>query len=204
MGSIKNIAVLLSGHGSVCSAIHKATQNGPLKDVAKLSLVVSSNLNSDQVYLLNSKKYNGTYISMPWKDPDQWHFQMYELMEWHGIDLICLAGFVKKIDVWPEWTDRILNTHPSLLPKFGGKGMYGLAVHEAVLASDEKETGCTIHVVNNEYDSGRILAQSKFELSEMKEHYRKAHYVSNWVKSREYDLYPQVIADYLKEQYPKS
>lgn len=79
------------------------------------------------------------------------------------IDLIVLAGFLRLLPVAlvRVWPDRILNIHPSLLPKYGGKGMYGDRVHQAVLAAGEKESGITIHVVNERYDEGRVLFQAK-------------------------------------------
>lgn len=79
------------------------------------------------------------------------------------IGLICLAGYMKKIpvEVIRAFHNRILNIHPALLPKFGGKGMFGMHVHEAVLAAGEKETGVTIHVVDEAYDNGKILAQTR-------------------------------------------
>lgn len=75
------------------------------------------------------------------------------------LDLIILAGFTAKIHVTPELTNKIINIHPSLLPAFGGKGMYGMNVHEAVIESGVKFTGCTVHYVNNEYDKGPIILQ---------------------------------------------
>lgn len=81
----------------------------------------------------------------------------------YEVDLVILVGYMKKIG--PKTLDRyrgkILNIHPALLPKFGGKGMYGPRVHEAVLASGEKETGVTIHLVDDEYDTGPIVAQTR-------------------------------------------
>ncbi|MEO7080333.1 MAG: phosphoribosylglycinamide formyltransferase [Flavobacteriales bacterium] len=84
-------------------------------------------------------------------------------LEGARIDLLVLAGFMRLI---PEalvqaWPDRILNIHPSLLPKYGGKGMYGDHVHRAVLAAGEKESGITIHLVNERYDEGQVLFQAK-------------------------------------------
>jgi phosphoribosylglycinamide formyltransferase 1 len=78
-----------------------------------------------------------------------------------GVDYIILAGYLRKIpeELIKEYRDKIINIHPALLPKFGGKGMYGKFVHEAVIKAGEKETGITIHLVNENYDEGRILAQ---------------------------------------------
>lgn len=82
-------------------------------------------------------------------------------MEGANIDLVVLAGFMRLLppDLVRAWPDRILNIHPSLLPKYGGKGMYGDRVHEAVLEAGEKESGITIHLVNERYDEGRVLKQ---------------------------------------------
>ncbi|MEX1159081.1 MAG: phosphoribosylglycinamide formyltransferase [Thermomicrobiales bacterium] len=77
----------------------------------------------------------------------------------HRIELIVLAGFLSQLEILPEWEGRMLNIHPSLLPLFGGRGLYGTRVHEAVLASGMKVTGCTVHLVNAEYDAGPILLQ---------------------------------------------
>ena len=81
----------------------------------------------------------------------------------HGVEVICLAGYMKKLgaEVLAAYEGRILNIHPALLPKFGGQGMYGMRVHEAVLAAGERESGATIHLVDEEYDQGRVLAQEK-------------------------------------------
>lgn len=80
-----------------------------------------------------------------------------------GCDVVCLAGFLRllPIEVLTAFRDRVLNIHPALLPKFGGKGMYGRHVHEAVIAAGETESGCTVHLVNEKYDEGRILVQKR-------------------------------------------
>jgi folate-dependent phosphoribosylglycinamide formyltransferase PurN len=82
-----------------------------------------------------------------------------ELLAPHDIDLIVLAGFLSQIEILPEWEGRMINVHPSLLPLFGGHGLYGSRVHEAVLASGMKVSGCTVHFVNAEYDAGPIILQ---------------------------------------------
>ena len=77
------------------------------------------------------------------------------------VDLVVLAGYLKLLPIEPEWVGRVLNIHPSLLPKFGGKGMHGDRVHTAVLAAKEKESGCTVHLCNDKYDEGRVLLQAR-------------------------------------------
>jgi phosphoribosylglycinamide formyltransferase-1 len=77
------------------------------------------------------------------------------------VELVCLAGYLRKFPVHPRWTGRTINIHPALLPAFGGQGMYGDRVHAAVLASGVAESGCTVHVVDEEYDRGAILLQRR-------------------------------------------
>lgn len=79
------------------------------------------------------------------------------------VDLVCLAGYLRLLpaEVLRAFPDRILNIHPALLPEFGGKGMFGLHVHEAVIAAGRQESGCTVHLVNEAYDEGRILLQKR-------------------------------------------
>ena len=96
-----------------------------------------------------------TLLSKDWQQIDQ-------ALTSHQIQLIVLAGFLAIIPQWfcEKWDKKIINIHPSLLPKFGGKGMYGIRVHEAVLAAGEQQSGCTVHYVSAEIDGGSIIAQS--------------------------------------------
>ena len=82
-----------------------------------------------------------------------------DLLVARSIDLVCLCGYLRKFRVAPRWTGRAINIHPSLLPAFGGHGMYGLRVHQAVIDAGAPTTGCTVHVVDDDYDRGRILLQ---------------------------------------------
>jgi phosphoribosylglycinamide formyltransferase-1 len=77
------------------------------------------------------------------------------------IDLVVLAGYMRLLPIVPEFADRVLNIHPALLPKYGGKGMYGERVHAAVLGSGDAESGCTVHLCNERYDEGRVLMQAR-------------------------------------------
>lgn len=111
----------------------------------------------------------------------------------HQVDFIILAGFLLMI---PEflikmYPDKIVNIHPSLLPKFGGKGMYGSHVHEAVVAAGEKESGITIHMVNEQCDGGRILYQARVELDPSD----TPDDVARKVHALEYLHFPRVILE---------
>ncbi len=81
------------------------------------------------------------------------------------VDLVILAGYLRLLPIVPEFEGRVLNIHPSLLPRHGGKGMYGERVHRAVLAAREPESGCTVHLCNDDYDRGRILLQARVPVS---------------------------------------
>lgn len=117
--------------------------------------------------------------------------QIIEFLKGEKIDLIILAGFLLKI---PEklvqaFPDKIVNIHPALLPNYGGKGMYGMKVHEAVIANKDKESGITIHYVNEEYDKGRIILQVKCEIGTND----TAQDLAQKVHALEYEHFPKAI-----------
>ena len=94
---------------------------------------------------------------------DQLDAEMLRLLRHHQAELVVLAGYMRKLGpkTLSEYHGHVVNIHPALLPKYGGQGMYGKRVHEAVLAAGERETGVTIHLVNEEYDQGPIIAQTR-------------------------------------------
>ena len=114
-----------------------------------------------------------------------------ELLKKHQIDLICLAGYLTKVPdkVVRAYRGRIINIHPALLPKFGGKGFYGENVHEAVLAAKEKESGATVHYVDEEYDHGSIILQQKVPVLPAD----TPETLAQRVHQVEYEIYPQAI-----------
>lgn len=86
-----------------------------------------------------------------------------DVLQRHDVEVVCLTGYMKKLGIktLDAYRGRILNIHPALLPQFGGRGMYGIRVHEAVLAAGTTESGATVHLIDNEYDRGQILAQER-------------------------------------------
>ena len=114
-----------------------------------------------------------------------------------GIDLIVLAGFLWLIpeELIRAYPDRIINIHPALLPKYGGKGMYGRHVHEAVIASGDKESGISIHYVNEVYDEGRIIFQERCEVRPDD----TPESLAQRIHGLEYQHYPRVIEKLLRE-----
>lgn len=157
-----NLAIFLSGRGSNFEALQSAIQRGDLK--AKITLVASNS--ADAIGLKTA-----TGLSIPTAVFDRKQFSqgsdysdyIFNQLAEHNVDAIALAGYLKKIPpfVVRHYRNRILNIHPALLPKFGGKGMYGINVHRAVIEAGEIETGVTIHFVNEEYDEGEVILQAK-------------------------------------------
>jgi formyltetrahydrofolate-dependent phosphoribosylglycinamide formyltransferase len=111
-----------------------------------------------------------------------------------GAEIVCLCGWLKKLVLPPGWQGRILNIHPALLPAFGGAGMYGMNVHRAVLESGVEVSGPTVHLVDDEYDHGRILAQLEVAVvpGETPEELQKRVYAA------EMELYPKALAEVLR------
>jgi len=106
------------------------------------------------------------------------------------VDLVILAGYLRLLPIVPEFAGRVLNVHPSLLPRHGGKGMYGENVHTAVLAANERESGCTVHLCDEEYDRGRILMQARVPVLPDD----TASSLGARVLEAEFALYPAAIA----------
>jgi len=184
-----NIAIFASGNGSNAENIHKQLANN---NSLTIRLVVCNN--PDAFVLKRAKKLNIPSIilnneSLNNKD----HFL--SLMKDYDIDFIVLSGYLKLIPSFliKKYPQKIINIHPALLPKYGGKGMYGMAVHKAVIENNEKESGITIHYVSEKYDDGEIIFQAKciIDKSETPESLaEKIHFL-------EYQHYPIIIKSIL-------
>ena len=156
---LKNYAVLASGNGTTLQAIIDAIKEKKLD--GEIKIVISNT--SDAYALERAKKDNiKAYILNDYKDEDE----LYNVLKESNVDLVILAGYLKLIPIKVIKEFTIINTHPALLPKYGGKGMYGMNVHRAVVENHEKETGATLHFVNEEYDKGKIISQIKVEVLE--------------------------------------
>lgn len=154
--------VLASGAGSTFAALADAAKQKTI-DCEIIALVVSK---SECGAIGEAKKRNITVrIVDPatFRNKDLAAQSLQETLKSLGPNWIVLAGYTQLLsaELVSEFKGRIVNTHPSLLPKYGGKGMYGMRVHEAVLNHHEKETGVTVHIVTEEYDEGPIVAQKK-------------------------------------------
>ena len=164
----KNIAVFASGRGSNLEAILRKIESGDLKNTT-IEVVVSNNSRSGALELARGHGIRDIHLSSL-THPDSRDFEKahFDLLEAHRIDLILLSGYMKKLPagVVRTYSRKILNIHPALLPRHGGKGMYGLAVHRAVIDSGDNETGVTVHYVDENFDTGTVIRQKKVPVKE--------------------------------------
>jgi phosphoribosylglycinamide formyltransferase-1 len=150
------LAVLASGRGSNLQAIIEHFDDLARERVAKVELVASNRADSPALIRAATASIDIAHFN-----PSDDGSELLALLRKFRIDLVVLAGYLKRIPpkVIREYAGRIMNIHPALLPSFGGEGMYGASVHVAVIASGAKESGVTVHLVDDEYDRGPIVAQ---------------------------------------------
>ena len=155
MNSKKHIAIFASGNGSNAEKLMQYFQHHPS---IKIELVICNNPNALVLEKAKTKQVESILIS---KAELKTSDKLFPVLEQHQINFIVLAGFLLQIPSWltQKYQHHIINIHPSLLPKFGGQGMFGRFVHEAVIAAHETESGITIHFVNEKYDDGEIIFQ---------------------------------------------
>lgn len=149
------VAVAASGRGSNLTALLTELDKG--ESAARVVLVLS---NRPEAGALRVAERRGipAHVLQTDADPTEWD----QVLRSAGVDLVVLAGYLKRVpaDLVANWQGRIINIHPALLPKYGGAGMFGAKVHEAVLAGGDPRSGATVHLVTEEYDRGEILAQA--------------------------------------------
>lgn len=181
---MKKIAILASGNGTNAEAIIRHFAGHPR---AKVALIGS---NKDDAYVLErAKKHDIQAFTFSKKELENGSVQTLLLVK--RIDLIVLAGFMLKIpdSLVRAFPRAMVNIHPALLPKYGGKGMYGMHVHKAVKDSGDRETGITIHWVNERYDEGEIILQEQVEVLPDD----TPEQIAEKVHQLEYKYYPKVI-----------
>ena len=187
----KNIAILASGSGTNAENILRYFQ---VKKSASVALVLTNR--RDAFVLERARGLGVPYCFFP---KDEWGHggAILSVLEEHGVDFVVLAGFLARVPeaILHVYPGRIINIHPSLLPKFGGKGMYGNRVHEAVLAAGEVESGITIHYINEHYDEGDVIRQVRcLVLPE-----DTPEELACRIHALEYEVYPEVIEQLLSE-----
>jgi len=183
------ICVFASGRGSNLQAILDGVEEGRLN--CEIVFVMSNNSSSGALEIARKKNIPAYHLSERVFHKNNFEESLIDLLEKHKPDLIVLAGYMKlvPISVIRRFENRIINIHPALLPKFGGKGMYGMNVHNAVFQAGEKVSGVTIHIVNENYDEGKIIYQEKIDISDCK----SPEEIAEKVLKLEHKVYPEVI-----------
>jgi len=181
---LKRLAILASGSGSNAEKIIEYFQDS---DKAKIALVASNK--ADAFVLERAKKFKVPTYLFTKKEMEAG--DLLAKLQKKKIDWVILAGFLLKIPVeliraFPE---HMVNIHPALLPKYGGKGMYGSRVHEAVKAAGDTDTGITIHLVNEQYDEGKIIFQAAISIKSED----TSEMIANKVHELEHRYFPEVI-----------
>ncbi len=159
------VSVLASGRGSNFRALYEALKDG--KSNARIVAVISNNSDAGALELARSFHLPAIHLSQKqFPSPEEFTAALLRTLESHGTDLIVLAGYMKQLpaQLVRTYKYRILNIHPALLPAYGGKGMYGHFVHEAVIKSGARKSGATVHFVDEEYDHGAILLQDTVDV----------------------------------------
>jgi phosphoribosylglycinamide formyltransferase-1 len=154
------VAVLASGAGTTLQAVIDAAESGELD--AEVVVVISNNSDSGALERARRHRVPVRHLSSrTHARPEALDRAIAAALEEHRADLVLLAGYMKKLGghTLRAYRGRIVNTHPALLPRHGGKGLYGGHVHEAVIAAGERTTGVSVHLVDDDYDTGRVIAQ---------------------------------------------
>ena len=194
---MKNLVVFASGSGSNFQSIIDAISEGILD--AEIVGFISNNKSAYSAKRALEHNIPVLIIS-PSDFDDEKNYStaiLNQLKNWNA-EVLILAGYLKKIpsEIITAFKDNILNIHPSLLPKYGGKGFYGINVHKAVIENEEIESGCTVHIVTEEYDQGSILGQSKVKVLPT---YTPSD-LAEKVLEKEHELFPLTIQQHLKTQ----
>jgi phosphoribosylglycinamide formyltransferase-1 len=162
MSSTLRLAVFASHEGTTLQAILDAVRSGRL--ALSVEAVISNNRESGAMRRAREAGVRAIHLSSATHpEPARLDAAILATLREHGVDTVFLAGYMKKLGpaVLAAYAGRVFNTHPALLPKHGGQGMYGRNVHEAVLAAKESESGASIHLVDEDYDTGTVIAQCR-------------------------------------------
>lgn len=158
-----NLAVLLSGGGTTLQNLLDQIAAGVLD--AQVRIVISSRPGVRGLQrAADAKVMNFVVERAKIPDPDEFSKQVFSLIDDAGVDLVVMAGWMSHLKIPPKYAGKVINIHPALLPSFGGKGMYGKRVHQAVIDHGCKVSGCTVHFVDDAYDNGPIILQRTCEV----------------------------------------
>lgn len=195
---MKNIAVFASGRGSNFKHIYQNIRQGKIP--ATVKCLITDNRKAGALDFARENSIPAfTIFPKDFNSSEKFGQAILEVLIRFSIDWIVLAGYLKKIpdNVVTAYDNRILNIHPALLPAFGGKGMYGSHVHQAVFDSGAKVSGVSVHLVNTEYDAGPIVMQQAVEIDDC----RKPEEIAAKVLKVEHILYSEAIRKVLTKQF---
>jgi phosphoribosylglycinamide formyltransferase-1 len=191
---VKRLAFFISGTGGNALNLLRACREGWVPGLPVLG--VASSAKAGGIPRLEAEGLPmAVVVRKDFESDEAFSEACYRAAEVAGAEVICLCGWLKRLTVPTRWEGRILNIHPGLLPAYGGPGMYGMHVHRAVLAAGERESGATVHLVDAEYDHGRILGQIRVpvQTGDTPETLQQRVYAA------EMEAYPRVLAAYLAE-----
>jgi len=198
---LKKIGVFASGRGSNFIKIYENIQKGEIS--AEVCCLITDNAAAAAIDYSRSVNIPA-YVVHPksFSDPALFGEELLNILKSNAIEWVVLAGYLKKIpdNVVKAYSNRIINIHPALLPSFGGKGMYGMNVHEAVFKSGVKISGVTVHLVNEIYDSGPIIMQESVDI----ESCRNPEEIAKRVLQVEHTLYSKAIQKILSLSFQVS
>lgn len=198
---MKNIVVFASGSGTDFQSIIDATEDGRLE--ANIAGLVA---NRKGIGAIDRARRHGIPVEITdanqFDDFDTYERHLLRVLEQWQTDFIALAGYLRKIpaSVIRAYERRIVNIHPALLPKYGGKGYYGERVHRAVIEHGDTESGCSIHFVTEQYDEGPVIARRRVPVHDDD----TAETLAARVLEQEHQLYPQVLQQLVKGEIPDS
>ena len=195
-----NLAVLGSGRGSNFQAILDAIIDGRIPD-ARVVCVISNNSEAGILTTARAHTIPAFHCSLKQFPSDSaFAGTLLQILQSHNADLVLLAGYMKLIpeSILNAFRQRIVNIHPALLPKYGGRGMYGLHVHEAVIAAGETESGATVHYVDEVYDHGRVILQKRVPVYPTD----TPETLAQRVLKVEHEIYPEVVRRFATGQIP--
>ena len=187
VNSITNLGIMISGQGSNAKSL---ITNCLHQNAVKIRVLISTKPNEPARHF--AETHDVAYVELcPWHE-----LESIDVLRQHEVEVVVLAGFLRKIssEFILAFPKGILNLHPSLLPKYGGKGMYGHHVHQKVFENKERTTGITIHLVNEHYDEGEILAQFTCVLDEFDD----PTTIANKIQELEHRHFPEVVLQFCK------
>lgn len=192
---MRRLALFVSGTGGNALNLLRACREGRVQAVPVLGLASTAKAAGVQ-RLQDEGLPIALVVRKDFESDEAFSEACYQAAEAAGAEVICLCGWLKKLAVPTRWVGRILNIHPGLLPRYGGPGMYGMHVHRAVIDAGEAESGATVHLVDDEYDHGRILDQLRVPVlaGDTPEDLQQRVYAA------EMELFPRALAAYLSEQ----